>query len=445
MSTPTDQLQDPSGPSIYAPKWAREGRQARPTDSAPGLVPDEKPATDGKSSRLPTVDAYPFPFEGDAPGARLRARRLDPDFCPPPPVQVRTRSTLAVVARLVVVAVVAAAIALFAIDEFPWRTSVDKGAELASAASRPAPAERVAPRIVASGGQALPGEPASLGVKLEGNADGANATIHGLTSGMIVSMGEAFGANSWRVAATDLPSTWVLPPQDFAGTVELGIELRLADDSVADRRIVRLEWGKGAQPARVAAVQTVPIPVAPPAQAAARSPASQPAATPSAPAQPAAAPPAPAKTAALPPAPAAQPAAPAATPPAATPPAAAPAAAAPPAPAPAAASPAPAPSAQSAPTLDREEIAILIKRGEDFIAAGDLAAARIVLRRAAEAGDAGAALALAATYDPIVLTELKAYGFAADVEMARTWYQKAKEFGSAEAPRRLEMLASQAR
>jgi TPR repeat protein len=136
---------------------------------------------------------------------------------------------------------------------------------------------------------------------------------------------------------------------------------------------------------------------------------------------------------------------PAAAPAAAAPPAAAPAAAAPPAPAPAAAAPAPAPSAQSAPTLDREEIAILIKRGEDFIAAGDLAAARIVLRRAADAGDAGAALALAATYDPIVLTELKAYGFAADVEMARTWYQKAKEFGSAEAPRRLEMLASQAR
>jgi len=95
--------------------------------------------------------------------------------------------------------------------------------------------------------------------------------------------------------------------------------------------------------------------------------------------------------------------------------------------------------------MDREDIAILIKRGEEFIAAGDLAAARVVLRRAAEAGDAGAALALAATYDPIVLTELKAYGFAADIEMARVWYQKAKEFGSAEAPRRLEKLANQAR
>jgi len=424
MSTPTDQLQDPSGPSIYAPKWAREGRQSRPGDSAPGLVPDEKPAADGKSARLPTVDAYPFPFEGDAPMHRLRARRLDPDFCPPPPGEVRTRSTLAVVARLVFVAVIAAAIALFAIDELPWRAS-DKTAELASVESRPASTERGVPQIVATGGSALAGEPAPLGARLDGNADGAAALIHGLTTGMIVSMGEAFGANSWRVAATDLPSTWVLPPQGFAGIVELGIELRLADDTVADRRIVRLEWGQQAQPARVAAaVQTIAVPVTPAAPVTAAAP---PPAPP--PAPPAAAPSAPAKSAAVPPAPAAQPAP-------AVQPTAAPAAVAP---------AAQAPSPPSARGLDRDEIAVLTKRGEDFIAAGDLAAARVVLRRAAEAGDAGAALALAATYDPIVLTELKAYGFAADVEMARVWYQKAKEFGSAEAPRRLEKLANQAR
>ena len=156
MSTPTDQLQDPSGPSIYAPKWAREGRQSRPGDSAPGLVPDEKPAADGKSARLPTVDAYPFPFEGEAPMHRLRARRLDPDFCPPPPEEVRTRSTLAVVARLVFVAVIAAAIALFAIDELPWRAS-DKTVELASVSSRPAAIEGGVPQIVATGGSALAG------------------------------------------------------------------------------------------------------------------------------------------------------------------------------------------------------------------------------------------------------------------------------------------------
>jgi len=53
---------------------------------------------------------------------------------------------------------------------------------------------------------------------------------------------------------------------------------------------------------------------------------------------------------------------------------------------------------------------------------------------------AEAALALGATYDPLVLRQLKAYGFAPDAAMARSWYEKAAELGSPAAPRRLEML-----
>ena len=56
-----------------------------------------------------------------------------------------------------------------------------------------------------------------------------------------------------------------------------------------------------------------------------------------------------------------------------------------------------------------------------------------------------AALTLAGTSDPIVLEKLGIQGFASDIAAARTWYERAKEFGSAEAPRRLEMLASRAR
>jgi len=95
--------------------------------------------------------------------------------------------------------------------------------------------------------------------------------------------------------------------------------------------------------------------------------------------------------------------------------------------------------------LDREEIADLMRRGEAFIATGDLASARLVLQRAAEGGDPRAALTLAGTYDPIVLEKLGIQGFASDIAAARTWYERAKEFGSAEAMRRLEMLASRAR
>jgi hypothetical protein len=92
--------------------------------------------------------------------------------------------------------------------------------------------------------------------------------------------------------------------------------------------------------------------------------------------------------------------------------------------------------------LDPDEIATLLKRGDELIASGDLAAARLVLQRAAEAGDARAALTLAGTYDPIVLEKLAVHGFAPNIAMAREWYEKARQFGSAEAPRRLEMLAS---
>ncbi len=100
--------------------------------------------------------------------------------------------------------------------------------------------------------------------------------------------------------------------------------------------------------------------------------------------------------------------------------------------------------------LDREEIADLTGRGERFIKAGDLASARLVLQRAAEAGDQRAALMLAGTFDPIVLEKIGIQGFAPDIirgfapdiALARTWYERAKEFGSREAVRRLQMLAS---
>ncbi len=92
--------------------------------------------------------------------------------------------------------------------------------------------------------------------------------------------------------------------------------------------------------------------------------------------------------------------------------------------------------------LDPSEIASSLRRGNDLIASGDLAAARLVLRRAANAGDAHAAMTLAGTYDPAVLEKLGVHGFVPDVAMARVWYEKAKKFGSAAAPERLELLAN---
>jgi hypothetical protein len=90
--------------------------------------------------------------------------------------------------------------------------------------------------------------------------------------------------------------------------------------------------------------------------------------------------------------------------------------------------------------LEPGEVERLVKRGEDYLAQGDIAAARLILGRAAEARNARAAFSLAATYDPSVLKQLHVVGFRPDTAQARAWYEKAAEYGSADASRRLAAL-----
>jgi hypothetical protein len=100
------------------------------------------------------------------------------------------------------------------------------------------------------------------------------------------------------------------------------------------------------------------------------------------------------------------------------------------------------PSNPAVRALDPEQVKLFIKQGEQFIAAGDVVTARIAFQRAAEAGDANAAVALGATYDPTALARLGVVGISADVAKARSWYQKAEKLGSPEARQRLEVLAN---
>jgi TPR repeat protein len=83
---------------------------------------------------------------------------------------------------------------------------------------------------------------------------------------------------------------------------------------------------------------------------------------------------------------------------------------------------------------------MLISRANDFLKSGDFASARLLLRRAAEAGDANAALKLGATFDPLSLHALGAIGIAPDIAQARQWYEKAVELGSDDARQRLARL-----
>jgi hypothetical protein len=90
--------------------------------------------------------------------------------------------------------------------------------------------------------------------------------------------------------------------------------------------------------------------------------------------------------------------------------------------------------------LDPDELATLMTRAKGLLAAGDIPPARLLLERAADAQEPTAALMLAQTYDPAVLGTQDARNIIPDLELARTWYQRAVQLGSAEAQRRLSQM-----
>jgi hypothetical protein len=284
--------------------------------------------------------------------------------------------------------------------------------------------------------------PTPLGLAVEGRAEDAVVVVAGLASDMELSAGNTVASDKWQISVAQLGNAWIAPPENFSGSIDLIAELHLSDGKIADRMAIRVEWVS--PPAPPPAQHETALEEAPPAVALASAPAivdrresllerpllpspaqKQPdreerrdsevssAVTPSSPDREEIA-------AHLPPAPA--PSLPqlehqeiAASPLISRPPA--------------------------RDQFDQKEISVLLNRGKNLMASGDLAAARIVLRRAVDANSAEAALALAATYDPFVLRELKVYGFTGDAAMARTWYAKAAELGSSMAPRRLEILS----
>lgn len=82
-----------------------------------------------------------------------------------------------------------------------------------------------------------------------------------------------------------------------------------------------------------------------------------------------------------------------------------------------------------------------MKLGAELLAAGDVAAARTMFERVAEAGEADGAFALAETYDPTVLWTMPSRGrIAPDAAQARSWYEKARDMGSSTAPERIARL-----
>jgi hypothetical protein len=66
---------------------------------------------------------------------------------------------------------------------------------------------------------------------------------------MELSTGGAVSGDTWQLSATDLPYTWIAPPEGFAGSADLVAELRLSNDKIADRQAIHLEWMTPISPA----------------------------------------------------------------------------------------------------------------------------------------------------------------------------------------------------
>ena len=83
-------------------------------------------------------------------------------------------------------------------------------------------------------------------------------------------------------------------------------------------------------------------------------------------------------------------------------------------------------NAPAVPPMNPENAA-LMEKGQVLMRSGDIASARLLFQRLANAGIADAALALAATYDPRYLAQHNLIGVAGDETKAHHWYRRASE------------------
>jgi hypothetical protein len=398
MSNPK-QDRGPDDPFYRTP--LRLGEPNDPMDAATG--------EDGKDSNVspaPDENVAQFPIRGHVfqsqkqPDifaealARAEQEQFDPELVEVPSFPRHRRS---MVGRFAIVATGAAVVALVFVLAFP--TSQGPGEDNAASALPtweslkaslfPASARKPAPTLTVHDNSGYINEPLELGVSVDAPAPGMTVTIKWMPAGARLTAGRRASANEWRVPAQIISDAAIIPPTDFVGELNLAAELRGTDGATVVTAFVRLTWTSAQTgSSAVSAASTAaapPPPVAP------------------APQQPQAA--------------------------ASPPPAAAPAVA----------------TAQAEPIreLSPNEIAALVRRAQEQLASGDLQGARLLLMRAADAHDARAALLLAKTFDPTALRQFSVTSDSGpDLAQARNWYQRAREWGSPEAQRQLDALAS---
>jgi hypothetical protein len=110
--------------------------------------------------------------------------------------------------------------------------------------SRPLPILSISQSDIRGAQAAVP-----LLASLSGPIEGCTVLIEGLAEGSTLNVGQPSGATGWRVSSTDIAAASVRPPHGFVGAMDLVVELRQPDDSVADRKRMHIEWVRSASPA----------------------------------------------------------------------------------------------------------------------------------------------------------------------------------------------------
>jgi hypothetical protein len=402
MSNSKHEGYGPNDPAYYAPRERAAGEQ-------PGKMPIQ---TEEWRPRLttegPPLQPFGKPrrqdeiFSKAVAQAMKEARETAPIEAPSVLRELSgRRAVLQQIVRLSIAVAIAASIATLLVMAIPasQRPAGQEATSLSAVwqsvkssvlpAPQPAPPPKRTATLAVQDGGGMVNDPVPLGIHVGAPPPGAFVSINGLTTGARLTSGKRIGASEWRVPATEISGVSVIPPDNFTGQMLITAELRDGDGVALTGTSTRVTWTAPSRPA------------APPV---------------------AAAPPPPPVAVAPPPAPVSPPVTVAA---AAPPPAA----------------PTPSPQAEAVRNLDPREVAALVRRGQDLLAAGDVQSARLLLLRSAEARDARAALLVGTTYDPVLLRQIGADGPMADAAQARMWYQRAKEWGEPDAQRKLDALA----
>jgi tetratricopeptide (TPR) repeat protein len=95
--------------------------------------------------------------------------------------------------------------------------------------------------------------------------------------------------------------------------------------------------------------------------------------------------------------------------------------------------------------LPADMLELLLRRGDALLGLGDVASARLLYERAAQAGDARGAIGAGKTFDPQFLSQIGARGIRPDAAAAADWYRKALALGDASAAGRLKLLSQASR